>query len=122
MANIVKQMEDLTKACEEFAVLDEKQQREQKEDMAKQFYELKKAVRQILSEKEIIFHNFKFVKKRKPGGILFDEAKYLKDFAHFFSMQYGFHEEKVFEILESKNKQTSIIDELMGKCFILVKK
>lgn len=124
MASIVEQMKGLTKTCEEFSALGEELQGEQKREILKQFYELKKAFRQILSEKEVIFRNFEFKKTKIPGKFIHypNYEDYLEDFAHLFSMQYGFHEEKVLEILVSKNKLLRLRDELMSKCFILVEK
>lgn len=100
-ANVIEKLQEAIKACEEISAKDLKGQ---KEEIAKQFGELQKAVYEIVDEKGVILSNYTWIKKEvcgRKGYISFDAV--LNAEAKIISAYTGYSEEVIKELLESKN-------------------
>lgn len=97
-ANLVEKFQEAIKACEEISV---KQLNAQKQEIAKQFEELRKVVYEIVDEKTIILANLNWKRAEKIVAAPFYEV--LKAEAKRISMIYGYPAETIFEILNTKN-------------------
>ena len=100
-----KILEGLKKATEQVEVIasmEAKQRSEYLETVSQQFFELQKTVHSIISEKGIILNNFTWKKYKTTTGLRPDE--FISRIAKLFANQYGFTEEVVLDLLETKNK------------------
>lgn len=99
-------LEELKKATEQVQKVVEMEAKEQaayKEAVAKQFFELQKAVHSIISEEGIILKNFEWVWVRRE---LTDQkiGPLIKKQANLLACEYGFSNECVERILKIKNE------------------
>lgn len=99
---ILEELKKATEQVQKVAEMEAKEQAAYKEAVAKQFFELQKAVHSIISEEGIILKNFKWQwidsEKTEIGFDCFIENK-----AKLFAQKYGFSEECVRRILKTRN-------------------
>lgn len=113
-ANLVEKLQEAIKACEEIPV---KELNAQKQQIAEMFKELQKAVFEIVDEKTIILSALKWEKTEKRVGLAVELEELLRSEAKRIALQYGYSNESVFEMLQTKNE----FNHSMDFCFTNIK-
>ena len=100
MTNAVEKIQEAIKACEEISAKD---LNAQKEEIAKKFCELQKAVYEIIDEKGIILANYKWKQKKTVVEGFVGLNQVLHAEAQRISICTGYSYETIRDLLDVKN-------------------